>query len=178
MIEWCISWNGLLVESNPRAVSALRSKQRKSWLSANCVCPSDSPHLVEFDSTLIYGGVVNSRSDARPGDMAHLASQRPGFRPIHSIDEESPGGLRVGRHRVQCLPLGTMLLALGVDTVHYLVLDVEGAELPVLETFPWDKIDVKVIQVEMAMVGKIFAGSTQRLRNLFKRSVLVFLAVL
>ena len=35
--------------------------------------------------------------------------------------------------RMQCLPLYSLLLALGNPTVHYFSLDIEGAELPVLQ---------------------------------------------
>lgn len=45
---------------------------------------------------------------------------------------------------VQCFPLYTYLLALNVTVVDYFSLDVEGSELNVLKTIPFDKIDIKV----------------------------------
>jgi hypothetical protein len=45
---------------------------------------------------------------------------------------------------VQCLPLYSVLLALGNPTVNYFSLDIEGAEFPVLKTIPWDKVDIQV----------------------------------
>lgn len=45
---------------------------------------------------------------------------------------------------VQCFPLYSFLLALNVTTVDYFSLDVEGAEYKVLQTIPWDKVDIKV----------------------------------
>ena len=44
---------------------------------------------------------------------------------------------------MQCLPLYTILLALGNPAVHHFSLDIEGAELPVLKTVPWDKVDIR-----------------------------------
>ena len=41
---------------------------------------------------------------------------------------------------LQCMPLYTILLAMGNPTVHYFSLDIEGAEFPVLKTIPWDKV--------------------------------------
>ena len=38
------------------------------------------------------------------------------------------------------MPLYTILLAMGNVTVHYFSLDIEGAEFPVLQTIPWDKV--------------------------------------
>jgi hypothetical protein len=45
--------------------------------------------------------------------------------------------------RVQCFPLYSILLALGNPTVDIFSLDIEGAELKVLETIPWSKVKIK-----------------------------------
>jgi hypothetical protein len=37
--------------------------------------------------------------------------------------------------------------------VDLLILDIEGAELEVLETLPWDKVDITAITVETEFVG-------------------------
>jgi hypothetical protein len=39
----------------------------------------------------------------------------------------------------QCFPLYSLLLALGNPKVDYLSLDVEGAEINILRTIPWEK---------------------------------------
>ena len=49
---------------------------------------------------------------------------------------------------VQCLPLYSLLLALANPTVDYLSLDIEDGELEVLETLPWDLVDIRAISVE------------------------------
>jgi len=46
---------------------------------------------------------------------------------------------------VHCMPLLSILLALN-QTIDYFSLDIEGHELDVLRTVPFDKIDVKVNQ--------------------------------
>ena len=43
-----------------------------------------------------------------------------------------------------CLPLYSILLALGNPSVDYLSLDIEGAEIDVLQSISWSKIDIKV----------------------------------
>lgn len=51
-----------------------------------------------------------------------------------------------GRHvGVQCFPLASYIAALKIKTVDYFSLDVEGHELAVLETIPFDKVDITVI---------------------------------
>ena len=67
----------------------------------------------------------------------------------------------------QCFPLYSLLTAAaGEDiTVNYLSLDIEGAELQVLQTLPWDKVDIEVITVETAHAGEIFPGTIQDIRQ-------------
>ncbi len=48
----------------------------------------------------------------------------------------------------QCFPLYSILLALNRKTVDYFSLDVEGAELGVLKTIPFDKVNIRVLTVE------------------------------
>jgi len=48
---------------------------------------------------------------------------------------------------VQCFPFYTYLLALNVTVIDYFSLDVEGSELNVLKTIPFDKIDIRVSSV-------------------------------
>ena len=47
-------------------------------------------------------------------------------------------------YKVQCFPLYSILVAVGQTTVDYFSLDVEGVELDILRTIPWDKVDIKV----------------------------------
>jgi len=49
---------------------------------------------------------------------------------------------------VLCIPLFSYLLALGVSTVDYFSLDVEGADFDVLRTIPFDKVMFRVNYIE------------------------------
>lgn len=49
---------------------------------------------------------------------------------------------------IQCFPLYSILLALNQTTVDFFSLDVEGDELRVLQTIPFDKINIKMLTVE------------------------------
>ena len=49
---------------------------------------------------------------------------------------------------IQCFPLYSILLACGRTDIDLFSLDIEGAELDVLKTIPWTKVDIKVILVE------------------------------
>ena len=59
---------------------------------------------------------------------------------------DSPHG-KEGEILAQCFPVYSLLLALNRTTVDYFSLDVEGSELQVLKTIPFDKVDIKVLTV-------------------------------
>ena len=61
--------------------------------------------------------------------------------------------------QMQCLPLYSLLLALGNPTVDFLSLDIEGAEFQVLKTIPWDKVDIRALSVETQFAGDVLDGS-------------------
>jgi hypothetical protein len=46
---------------------------------------------------------------------------------------------------VTCYPLYDMLVAAGLTKLDYLGLDVQGPELKILQTIPWDLVDFKVL---------------------------------
>ncbi len=47
--------------------------------------------------------------------------------------------------KTMCFPFHSILFAIGNPSVDYFSLDVEGVELDVLKTIPWNKVDIKVI---------------------------------
>ena len=67
---------------------------------------------------------------------------------------------------MQCLPLFSLLLALGNPTVDFLSLDIEGAEYQVLKTIPWDKVDIRTLSVETQFAGDVLEGSRKDIIDL------------
>ena len=47
---------------------------------------------------------------------------------------------------VPCLPIFTLLAALDFPTVDFFSLDVEGAELGILQTIPWEKVSIILME--------------------------------
>ena len=47
-------------------------------------------------------------------------------------------------------------------------MDVEGADLEVLKTIPFDKVDIKVINVEYCNIGNTFPGTAKDLDQLLR----------
>ena len=71
---------------------------------------------------------------------------------------------------MQCIPLTSIIKALGNPMIDYLSLDIEGAELQVLESISFDDVDIKVISVEVAKLGKIFDRTYTNFKHLMKRN--------
>jgi hypothetical protein len=57
------------------------------------------------------------------------------------------------------------LLALGNPHIDYFSLDIEGAEMVVLETVPWDKVNMTLLSIEINHAGDIFPGTRSDIRN-------------
>jgi len=129
-------WTGLLVEPNPTIYPKGFTKQRKAWASSSCLATEPRPHVVPFSQKTVYGG------------MAGIVKNRT---------EET--------YDMQCFPLYSLLMATGHKTVNYLSLDIEGAEFSVLQTIPWDKVDIEVLSVETNHAGEIFPGTKQEIRD-------------
>ena len=62
---------------------------------------------------------------------------------------------------MQCFPLESILTAMGNPTVNLFILDIEGYELAVLQTIPWDKVDIEVSHMSVALVPAFFFISHQ-----------------
>ncbi|KAK8747571.1 hypothetical protein OTU49_016464 [Cherax quadricarinatus] len=120
-LERELGWKGLLVEPDPWNFWALRKRSRKAHSIHACLSPNPFPREVSF-----------KQSDT----MGHIVSR----------SEE--GGRQGIYARVKCFPLYSLLLALNSTHVDFLSLDVEGAELQVLKTVPWESVSIDVLCVE------------------------------
>ena len=95
-----------------------RSKNRKAWVVPACLSTKDETMHVTFAALGHVGHIVTD--DGSKQDEQVLVN-------------------------VTCLPLYSILMALDNPTVDYFSLDVEGFELDILKTIPFDKVDIKVL---------------------------------
>lgn len=137
LFEMKYNWTGVLVEPNPATYRALQRSNRNVFSLNVCLSPSRWPEVLTLSVvTRLLGRLLPL------GMVSHLgkASDWLGGDSSSTIEEVSS----------QCLPLYSVLLSLGNPTVHYLSLDVEGAEEAVLSTVPWDQVDIRVVGVEIS----------------------------
>ena len=77
-----------------------------------------------------------------------IASWGGGISKSGKIKGPVKNGTTIYSALVKCYPLHMLLDALGITTVHFFSLDVEGLELQVLKTLPFHRIEFQVIEVE------------------------------
>jgi len=124
-LEYCLGWLAVLVEANPKMFDKIvgyRPNAHTLQLSASCA--TDDRNL-EFMSMPYTGGKLIKSS----GDREE-AKKRGWYSASH------------------CGPLEAYLLDLGLDHIDLWILDVEGAELPVLKTLDLNVVTVDVLVVE------------------------------
>lgn len=140
-------WTGLLVEADGDSYNHLLTKHRKAWSAHACLAPKTYAHSELFikhrarfsthPAIRLYSwghSVLASHADVSPGHMVN--------------GEEEKNGVEKVYEQVQCLPLASLLLALNKTHVQFVSLDIEGAEVDVLKTFPWGMIKVDAWLVE------------------------------
>ncbi|CAL4124962.1 unnamed protein product [Meganyctiphanes norvegica] len=115
-----LGWSGLLIEGDPKNFQLVQKKNRKAWSINTCLSSKPYPNTVLFEQHFNIG----------------------------KISKLSPSSNKKGYTQVQCLPLFSILLAMNITTVDYFSLDVEGLELEVLETIPWDHVKIRTLSVE------------------------------
>ncbi|CAL8144909.1 unnamed protein product [Orchesella dallaii] len=121
-LEQTYNWTGLLIEANPEPFSILETRNRKAWLMNAAVCTTPFAKQVTFYTN-------------------------PKMTGLAGLNERKHKGVSVSL-TVQCIPLYTILTALNITQVDYLSLDVEGLELEILKTVPFDKIMFKFLTIE------------------------------
>eukprot|EP00095_Tigriopus_kingsejongensis_P001337 maker-scaffold1057_size73593-snap-gene-0.26 protein:Tk01337 transcript:maker-scaffold1057_size73593-snap-gene-0.26-mRNA-1 annotation:"hypothetical protein DAPPUDRAFT_224483" len=159
------NWTGLLVEPNPDAFHAMSKLNRNAYLLPHCFSTKPWPEVVDFDASALIGGIVQEGPTnirrIKPGDIG----RSPDYvnRPYHRRTL-----------KIQCFPFYSVLLALGNPKVDYFSLDIEGAEIPVLRTIPWDKVDINVVEVEMNHLGEVFDGTAEELKDFMNQQGYTF----
>uniref|UniRef100_A0A2P2HWA2 Protein Star-like n=2 Tax=Hirondellea gigas TaxID=1518452 RepID=A0A2P2HWA2_9CRUS len=123
-LERELGWTGLLVEPAPDSFEELLLKHRKSIALNACLAPTE----IATELLLRKGNSVNA---------------------LNNIVDKPQNSSHASTIKVPCFPFYTVLLAAGNPTIDFLSLDIEGPELKVLKTIPWDKVKIRLIGVEM-----------------------------
>lgn len=146
-------WTGLLVEADGDMFTELLGKKRRAWASHSCLATRANPHtgiLIKYVSQKNLQDEFSKHAARAHASLIDVSggATLDGSKPGHPIYEP-----------VQCIPLATLLLAIGITHVDLVSLDVEGAEVGILQHFPWGRIKVDVWVVEHANASATLADS-------------------
>ena len=149
------NWTGLLIEPNKDFYRKLATVHRKAYCINSCLSLDNSIGIAKFKPAGMIGGVETGYTET----MKRRANS------------EFPGTASV---EVFCMPLGLILAALEMYHIDFFSLDVEGAELQILKTIPFDKIKIDLFFIEYVVWnGSTDVAATQKrledLREFFKK---------
>ncbi len=128
-------WNGLLIEANSHFHKRLLKKHRKCYSINACLSTENTTFIANFRPVGLLGGLDGKM------DKTHDNYIKQTY-PEYNLESD-----------VQCFAFFSQVAALGVSHVDYFSLDIEGPELEVLKTIPFDKITIDVISVEYRSWG-------------------------
>lgn len=119
-----LNWAGVIVEPEPRRYFALRKQTaHHSKLQVVHACVSQNAHPKEVT-------IHNEEAEVRINSL---------------LDEETSWFFS----RLKCFPLYTIMLACSRVEYDLLSLGVHGLELEILQTLPFDKIQIEVISIHL-----------------------------
>ena len=130
-LERCLGWHGILIEGHPDNFKRMARARPGALNLGTAVCREH--------------GFANFTD--RPGVSSGINSEMDSFHRKR---------FRISSHKVRqvpCGPLGDWFSALRVTTIDFFSLDVEGAEMVVLQTLNWDVLTIGVLLVECSGAG-------------------------
>ena len=130
-LEQCLGWQGIMIEGHPQNFQRML-RARPGVLSLG-IAACKEHGVVAFTNR---SGVASGINDL----MSSHHKKR-----FHIVTKDSM--------LVPCGPLGDWLAALHAHSIDYFSLDVEGAEMLVLETLDWSALTVGVLLVECTSSG-------------------------
>jgi FkbM family methyltransferase len=122
LYEYCAGWDGILIEAQPGNAKKLFENRPCAVVIPEGVCAATA-------------GSSTIRMSSGEGTAFDLDTRESSLTTDPGVE-------------VPCRPLSTMLEEYGVTRINFFSLDVEGAELKVLETFDFDKVKIDVLMVE------------------------------
>lgn len=126
-----LDWTGLLIEPSPAMFAKARASRRCTCLNAAVGAPAPDAEFLEIRSGYTQsGGLI--------GSIAPDLLQRIRQHPDH--DEHIS--------RIPVLSIRDILEDAGIDRIDYVSLDVEGGEMAVLKSFPFETIQVAAWSIE------------------------------
>ena len=123
--EKYLGWNGLMFEMDPREYGELKENRFNSEVRLGPVCPSYQSNVtLLLSKNGGWSGVVGSYEPTRTNMK------------------------RDDIQNISCYHLATELRSINMHHVDYMTIDTEGTEQLIIEDFPWQEFNIRVVQIE------------------------------
>ena len=170
LLEKELGWDGLLVESNPYTYALLKQRDRNCWFSNACIS-NELPTM-----TFVVSGSTTSAKETMSANMR--------TRIQHDVVTYGKSGDKRWVHAgeeviVHCRSMESMMTEIGREHIDYFSLDVEGAEMLILESIPFDRLTIDVFTIEMDQHSEeieAFMASKNYTKNYSLRGDAVFVS--
>jgi len=119
-------WDGLLIETNPYTFDILRSRDRKCWAVRACLSDTiaDMKFIISGSTTSAIKTMTDKMRARVKLDLAAYGKSGD-KRWVHAGEEVT----------TQCRSLASMMTEIGRNHIDYFSLDVEGAEMLILNRY-------------------------------------------
>ncbi|KAI9202757.1 uncharacterized protein BJ171DRAFT_513134 [Polychytrium aggregatum] len=130
LFESSFGWRGILAEAIPQEQKSIMVNRQNSAVVDAGICNTGKAQFYALDKASGWNGIVDSYDQQRKDKIDTVASKIEVF----------------------CVRLDTLVEYFGLRRVNYMSVDTEGSELSSLMTFPWSKVVVDLVGVEI-LVG-------------------------
>ena len=172
-------WTGLLVEPSVENYRILRAKNRNAFSVNSCLCAGTRPMNSSYIEAGPFGITTNSSNAFSPSFSSSQASSTFGVSPIYSLT---------------CHPLASILdqffgqfvdlkrkksriadenLDSHVNVIDYMSLDIEGSEKQTIATFPFERYQFNLLNIEFNQNKNTYAWIRNYMRQYGYVEVLV-----
>jgi hypothetical protein len=150
LFEQEFGWRRILIEGNPFYRKALAGANGALAVNAVICEAGQSVHYPKVSTAreAATAGIVEYMTPAFFKSFHYHVYQSCNFTENTSAIDWSNANCAGSVDTVPCVPLSVILDYGHVRHIDFFVLDVEGAELTILKTVPWDHISFSVIVVE------------------------------
>ena len=136
------NWTGILIEAHPEYHREILRKNRRALVLRACLHPR--PGLIKFRLMGWGSGVSDLNKYVEAADKTTAETD------------------------VQCFSLNSIMAAIGVRHIDFMILDVEGSELTVLESIDWTRLSVDVFNIEYSDENRV--NKLNKIRHFFNET--------
>lgn len=137
MLESVYGWDGILVDGNERFVNLLKEHRSASHIRHAAIGP-----VVGKEIEFVNAGMLGGINELFPNDNERPVHKKLNARRNEAVDD----GKTVIMTTVSLTDI--LIECNAPRTIHYMSIDLEGAEIDIVKSFNFNNYDIRVISIE------------------------------